>query len=586
MEIICYTREPLDDKLYAPSLAFSVHFAYRNNNNVFTPFHHNEGIVYAKASSNPDGTLEAKSVKKPWLFRTEDGNFALVGIRTTSEGNVDNESCGCIILWKSRDLVHFTESPLFRLQEKGEIQEVRCLYDKEKMSYCICWQNSEGEWITAETKFLSEKLSGYTEKTDMPSIAAPFYSEIETSGIEGIKEGNSIQISEKEGVYLCRKFLVPHCTEIKITEKPVRASAIYNDGTSVLRKIDWNARPENNGDTILGRIHQEQFDFPFAVNRADPCCIYKNGKYYFIATNDADGNHTLYIRCSDTLEDIKNAPEKLLLDSTMYKDIGALLWAPEFHEIEGKLYIFLAATEKEFFREASRVMTLKDGGNIMKKEDWSAPRLVIRRDGTPLCSAGKVISLDMTTFCYEQKVYAVWSQRQFLPVDQGAWLFIAEISAQETWQLVSDPVCLIKPEYGWENNHTFVTEGPFVIEHGKNLMLTYSAAAVDTTYTVGLLRHIPGTDVTNPDSWIKNNYPLLSSRSVSGEYGPGHNSYVTDENGLVWNFYHARKGLNAPRSSGARRVHFDTDGEPMLDVTESYDLPENMRDVSAPFAQL
>ena len=54
---------------------------------------------------------------------------------------------------------------------------------------------------------------------------------------------------------------------------------------------------------------------------------------------------------------------------------------------------------------------------------------------------------------------------------------------------------------------------------------------------------------------------------------------IKDENGLVWNFYHGRKGVDGPRSSGARRVHFDVDGEPMLDFVEEKDLPESVRKV-------
>ena len=88
-----------------------------------------------------------------------------------------------------------------------------------------------------------------------------------------------------------------------------------------------------------------------------------------------------------------------------------------------------------------------------------------------------------------------------------------------------------------------------------------------------------GSDLLDPNNWTKSNYPLMSSRSCEGEYGVGHNSYVKDENGLVWNFYHGRKGVDGPRSSGARRVHFDIDGEPMLDFLEGKDLPESVRKV-------
>ena len=65
-----------------------------------------------------------------------------------------------------------------------------------------------------------------------------------------------------------------------------------------------------------------------------------------------------------------------------------------------------------------------------------------------------------------------------------------------------------------------------------------------------------------------------SSRSVPGEFGTGHNAYVSDGQGNVWNTYHARPGTDGVRSSGIRRVYFDIDGAPVLDVTEELDLKE------------
>ena len=80
-----------------------------------------------------------------------------------------------------------------------------------------------------------------------------------------------------------------------------------------------------------------------------------------------------------------------------------------------------------------------------------------------------------------------------------------------------------------------------------------------------------------PENWTKGNYPLLTSISVPGEFGPGHNSYVIDDDGNIWNAYHARPGINAPRCTGLRRVHFDIDGFPVLNLTEEKDLNPELR---------
>ena len=212
--------------------------------------------------------------------------------------------------------------------------------------------------------------------------------------------------------------------------------------------------------------------------------------------------------------------------------------------------------------------------------DWSRPQRVVKKDGSYLCEAGKTISLDMTNFEWKGEYYVVWSERQFLPVDLGAWLYIAKVDPKVPWKLVTDPVLLSKPDYGWENNHTFVEEGPFALIKDGKIFLTFAAAAIDATYVIGLLTADQEADLLNPDSWTKGNYPLLTSRSVPGDYGPGHNSYVIDDDGAVWNAYHARPGVDGPRSSGLRRVHFDIDGYPVLDLTEEKDLNPELAKVS------
>lgn len=591
MEILCYTRQPKEDMIYGNRMAYSMHLAYRDQDGKFHPFHHNEGILYAKAVENAsNGVLNARSMKKPWIFALAEGGYGVVAVRTGAEGEKDPDSEGCILFFTSKDLVHYEEIGLCRLQMAGFIDEVHCKYDSQEQIYKICWKEEKGSW--KEGQFTCDGgmelcLDSVKEINDK-SISAAVIPEQELALIEGVVPGNMVEISDEEGEYLLKKLLVPVCIGMELSaEGPfanekelekVKAVALYSDGTKVERKVDWE---RTTGEIARGKVHQEHFPAPFAENRADPVCMYRNGKYYFLATNDADDNHTLYMRCSDTLEGIATAKETLFLDSETYPKIGGLLWAPEFHEIDGKLYVFHAATAGEFFCEESRVRRLREGGDPLCKDDWSEPVMVVKKDGTPLCEEGKVISLDMTVFTYEGKAYAMWSQRQFLPVDQGAWLYLAQIDEKEPWKLLTEPVCIAKPEYGWENNHTYVVEGPYALYRNGQLMVTYAAAAVDATYTVGLLKPLMGSDITDPKNWRKNNYPLMSSNSVAGQYGTGHNSYLTDENGLVWNFYHMRSNVDGPRSSAARRVHFDIDGEPMLDVTEELDLPEQFRYVEA-----
>ena len=553
--VLCYTREPLEDAVYAEKLAYSMHLAISEDGGSFQPLNHNQGVLFVKATENPDGTLHAKSLKKPYLFALEDGSFAVLAVRTEADGTAEPSG---------EELVFFTSRDLISYEEAGTVSSL--------------------EKTDGLTAMLEEYRSFYKENGGNTA---------DSFGITGCVAGNRLCVSKEVADMLVLRFTTPVNVAMEVPEKicvssaqevaKVKATARYSDGSTAVKQVEWETAAVDFAKAgvyeIEGTVRQPHYDFPIAINRADPCVAGWNGKYYFIATNDADNNHTLYIREADTIPGLVDAEEVLLLDSGTYPGIGGLLWAPEFHVVGEDLYIFHAATPGEFFWEESHVMKLKRGGNPMCAADWSEPKRVVRADGSELCEAGKTITLDMTCFEYGGEYYAVWSQRQFLPVDLGAWLYIAKVNPEEPWKLLTEPVLLSKPEYGWANNHTFVDEGPFALITEEKIFLTFSSAAVDSTYVVGLFTAEHGADLLNPESWEKSNFPILTSRCVEGEYGTGHNAYVTDENGDIWNTYHARPGIDAPRSSGIRRVHFNAAGYPVLDLTEEKDVAPQYRKV-------
>lgn len=587
--VLCYTREPQEDNIYAQKLAFSMHLAYSEDDKKYEALNHNSGVLFAKATENENQTMNAKSLKCPYLFQMKDGSFGVIAIRTSADGKADEESKGKVLFFTSKDLLQYNEIGLINLNTVFQVQDVTCNYDEKQKKYNICWCDNEGKWyknITEDLYQLEDTIGPVViEKVKMAEVSA---------NIEGIVPRNVLCISDRIGQRLKFRLSTPYNVAVQVQEQVtvssrkelnnIKAKAIYNDGTTAAKTIDWETDGVdfNSPGTykVSGNLHQDHYEFPIAINRADPCIAKWKGKYYFIATNDADNNHTMFIREADSIPELVNAKENLILDSNTYEDIGGLIWAPEFHMVGDDLYIFHAATPGEFFYEESHVMKLRRGGNPVCKEDWSRPHRVVKTDGTYLCKAGETISLDMTCFEWNKEYYIAWSQRQFLPIDLGAWVYLAKVDPEEPWKLICDPVLLTKPDYGWANNHTFVDEGPFALITDKKLFITFSSAAVDSTYVVGLLTAEHGADLLNPNNWTKLNYPILTSRSVLGEYGPGHNSYVVDDDQIVWNAYHARPGIDAPRSSGLRRVHFDIDGYPVLDLTEEKDLNPALKRVT------
>lgn len=550
--LLSYTREPIDNVLYDPRLAFSMHLALSEDGHTFTALNHNSGVLFGKATENEDGSLNPKCINRPVIFACDDA-YGVIAEQTGADGEAEKETM--MLVYTTDNFVDFSLTNSF-------------IKDSEE-----------------HLSFMSSLEAGgfmHTVPDRIPDIP-------------GIICSNMITISDECADYLRKKLITPVNTAIRVPAsitassaeefiKKCNATADYSDGTSCPKRIDWDIDGIDFSTpgtyTVTGIVHQDHYPFPIAYDRADPCIGKWNDKYYFIATNDADNNHTLFIRESDTVSGLVNAPEHLILDSTTYPEIGNLLWAPEFHIINGRLCILHAATPDPFFSEESHIMLLKENGNPCCKDDWERPQRIVRADGSELCEAGKTISLDMTSFEWNDCYYVIWSQRQFIPKDLGAWLYIAKLNPIEPWKLASEPVVLSKPDYSWGNNHTFVEEGPFALTRGDKLYVSFSAAAVDTSYVVGLLSLEAGKDPLIASNWKKKGYPILTSRSVEGEYGTGHNAYVTDEYGDVWNSYHGRPGTDAPRSSGIRRVHFDVDDEPVLDLTEDKDVCPDYANVS------
>lgn len=547
MKLLCYTRIPKEDAIYSKKLAYSVHLALQDADGNITPLNHNSGIVYAKATQNEDGTLNAKCLKNPRIFVMKCGKYGICAERIEADGSQDITADGKLLLFTSEDLIHYQEQ-LITPQKLFDISADITLIQPKKMTLVI------------------------PADSMLP---------------EGAVMGNVLDIPEHVAEKLKIRFTTPENISNQVPEqvtastleelKSIKTLARYSDGSSVEKRVDWYTESidwnKPGSYEVEGRVHQDRFEFPVAWHKADPCIGRWNGKYYFISTNDLDREHSIYIREANTIPELVTAQQVKILDAYTYPHLGNLLWAPELHVIDGRLYIFHAGTPQAFFEEQSHVMALKEGGNPMKASDWEMPRRVLKKDGSYLYeNSGQGITLDMTEFEAGNKHYVCWSQRQFLPVDQGAWLYIACIDPKTPWKLTTDPVLLSMPEFGWANNHTFVDEGPFALKKDGKIYLTFSSAAVDSTYVVGMLTADENADLLNLDNWVKENYPLLSSRSVEGEFGTGHNAYVTDDDGLVWNTYHARPGIDGPRSSGIRRVHFNVEGFPVLDMTEEMDL--------------
>lgn len=605
--ILGYTREKDDSMkrngkvhgMYQSAVTDSLHLGYSGDGETFEPLNHNTGVLFAKNEGE-----KTKVLKQPFIFRRKDGGFGVLAVRMDEAGEAGDQK-GKVLFFTSNDLISYEEKGLLTLSQEDSVQDPACVYDKVSDTYYITWTSGE-----TGTGYVNRTVDFETvqEKEEF----TPIKKEDVDSGITYAIEGNVVPVTPEEAKKIERKLKPVVNTEVEnvtIQTEPgkavdlsgVKVKAHYSDGSEADKSVTWDAGDLAKVDfskegtyEVKGTVRQlsdrisEAGNYPYIAGRADPNVIKFKGKYYFIATNEeGSGNVNLYMRESDTVAGLNDAEDHLVYDEAKGAEGNIVSkdkhWAPELHEIDGELYMFFASNIGTGWDVQSVIMKLRTGGDPVNYDDWEAPSRYLDQNGKVLNSMYGGITLDMTHFSYNDRHYVIWSQRNFGKNGGTADLWIGETTAENPGQLTSKPVMIVPCEYGWERNHTFVNEGPFVILTEDKLYLTYSGGATDETYCVGMTQIDLSDEVDFLDaaSWKKTNYPVLTGLSSRGQdiyHGPGHNSYVTDEDGNLINVFHARPGDGGgfQRDTFLRIVHFGADGEPVLDLEEEVEiLPEN-----------
>jgi GH43 family beta-xylosidase len=318
-----------------------------------------------------------------------------------------------------------------------------------------------------------------------------------------------------------------------------------------------------------------------AEQRADPH-IWKHtdGFYYFTATVPAYDR--IVLRRATTIQGLSSAPETTIWTKHADGPMGAHIWAPEIHSIDGKWYVYFAAG---------------DAGDVWRIR----PYVLECAAANPLTGAwterGRIalpldtFSLDATTFAVNGVRYLAWAQND-PAVGPGTNLYLARMSSP--WAITGTPVMLSRPTASWETaGGQTVNEGPAVIQRGGRVFMTFSASATDANYCMGLLTASASANLLDPASWTKNAGPVFAGNTATGQYGPGHNQFTVSEDGrsdiLV---YHDRgyrdisgDPLRDPnRRTRVQKLYWKADGTPDFGIPvadgvtpirlSSYNFPE------------
>ena len=300
------------------------------------------------------------------------------------------------------------------------------------------------------------------------------------------------------------------------------------------------------------------FHNPLVRQRADPqVTLQPDGRYYFTAT--VPEYDRIEIRRAAALDGLGAGETKVVWRKHASGAMGAHIWAPDMHRIDGKWDIYFTAAPAEKIWEI-RLYVLENASPDPFGGEW------IERG--QLKTGCESFSLDATTFSHRGQRYLVWTQRA-PDGSKGTNIYIAKMASPLA--LAGPATLLTRPEHAWEKVKYDVTEAPAVLVKNGRVFLTYSASATDANYAMGMLSARDDADLLDPTSWIKSPQPVFKSSEANGQWGPGHNSFTTTPDGktdvLV---YHARNyrdivgdPLHDPnRHTRAQAIHWRADGTP------------------------
>src|SRR5690606_4478166 len=165
---------------------------------------------------------------------------------------------------------------------------------------------------------------------------------------------------------------------------------------------------------------------PFIEQRADPFILRHDNAYYFVAS--VPEYDRLEIRRASTLEGLREAPATVVWRKPASGPMSQLIWAPELHHLDGKWYLYFAATHTHdldalnMFQHRMFVLECADADPLT--DHWTE-KGQIKTQFDSFC-------LDATTFNHQGKQWYLWAQKD-PAIDGNSNLYLAEL--ENPWTL-------------------------------------------------------------------------------------------------------------------------------------------------------
>lgn len=634
-----YSRTPTTtEAANQPAVARSVHLALTDADGRSRPLNDEDGVLFARGDPIGLDRVALRGVADPSLFHFADGALGVIATRVDMAGKPDPDATATVIFRADPQRpADFTELGTLDLGTTDGVAKPHAVWDSAAQRYLLSWTDRTGQprWTSVGDLARTEERDASYGVRRAHIVSAGNVGEVRMGAV-ATTDGDTLAIDASTATALANRFgrivnvtatvapqIIARGQIAKLKAVPVTLG--YSDGSTATRAVDWDAadlaRLDRPGRYLVhGTVRQRRYPAIFAYNRADPDIYrWEHGgrvRYLFTATDDTNndnvGSAHLPLRIADRIADLADenggrAREIDLLNRRTRRDrtgegrvIAGCYWAPEIHEIGGRLSILFApcfnpVDDKsneggQWSRVESHIMQLRDGGDPANPADWSPPSAIRKADGTPLGRAGMAnISLDMTYFTVGGQSYYAWSQR-YIPAsgplgDPLTW--IAKVDPAHPTRLAGPPAPIIVPETSVEEN---LAEGGFALTHDGRVTLVYSSSGVSPTYVVNGISAPLDADLTRMDRWRKWSAPLQKSVPMPDgtvdyrryEQGPGHGAFTTDEDGNTLYVYHSwGNGVGGDgRDARVRRIHWAADGRPLLAMREDEEVAAAHRHVT------
>ena len=310
-------------------------------------------------------------------------------------------------------------------------------------------------------------------------------------------------------------------------------------------------------------LAQEIFTNPILDYGPDPYSTYHGGYYYYTHTMQ----DRLVLLKTKSLADLKNAEKKTIWIAPKNTDYSAEIWAPEFHYINGKWYVYFAADNGS--NNTHRMYVLENDSKDPMKGEWIFKgKIAAQTDKW---------AIDGNVFTYKKQLYMIWSGWEGDTNGQQN-IYIAKMKTPT--QIDGDRVRISIPTQTWELYGALhddvnppqvnVNEGPQFLMHKEKVFIVFSASGCWTdNYSLGLLTFTGKENLLDAAAWVKSDQPILGQSYQTKVYAPGHNSFFKSPNGKEdWILYHANskpgEGCGIKRSPRMQQIKWDKNGNPVI----------------------